>query len=132
MKRCLIAYVVLAVLFPAFDFAWIGGVARRLYQTEIGPLLAPQPRLAAAATFYGIYAAGVLIFAVAPNLDRDWRRAAAMAALFGLAAYATYDLTNLATLRGFTLTISLADMAWGVAMTTVVAGVGRVAALRLG
>jgi uncharacterized membrane protein len=133
MKRYLIAYAVMLVLFPVIDFIWIGLVARGLYQGEIGSLLAPQPRLAPAAVFYAIYAGGVLTFAVAPGLDRDnWVRAFGMAALFGAVAYAVYDLTNLATLKGFTLKISLVDMAWGAAMTGAVGGLGRLAARRLG
>jgi len=131
MKRYLIAYAVMLVLFPVLDFIWIGFVARGLYQGEIGSLLAPQPRLAPAAVFYAVYAAGVLIFAVAPGLDRDdWLRAFGMAALFGAVAYAVYDLTNLSTLKGFTLKISLADMAWGALMTGVVGSLGRLAARR--
>ena len=133
MKRYLIAYAVMLVLFPVLDFIWISFVARGLYQGEIGSLLAPQPRLAPAAVFYAVYAAGVLIFAVAPGLDRDgWARAFGMAALFGAVAYAVYDLTNLSTFKGFTLKISLADMAWGALMTGVVASLGRLAALRFG
>jgi uncharacterized membrane protein len=133
MKRYLIAYAVMLVLFPALDFIWIGLVARDLYRGEIGPLLAPQPQLAPAAVFYAVYAAGVLVFAVAPGLDRgDWVRAFGMAALFGAVAYAVYDLTNLATLKGFTLRISLADMAWGAAMTGVAGSLARLAALRFG
>jgi uncharacterized membrane protein len=133
MQRYLIAYIVMLALFPALDFAWIGGLSGGRYQGQIGALLAPQPNLAAAVAFYALYAAGVLVFVVAPSFDHgDWRRAAGMAALFGLVAYATYDLTNLATLRGFTLKLSLIDMAWGMVMTTVVASLGRLAALRFG
>jgi uncharacterized membrane protein len=132
MKRYLIAYAVMLALFPVLDFIWIGLVARGLYQAEIGQLLTHQPKLVPAAVFYTIYAAGVLIFAVAPGLRGDWRRAFAMAALFGAVAYAVYDLTNLATLKGFTLKISLIDMAWGALMTGLVASLGRLAALRFG
>ena len=133
MKRYLIAYAVMLVLFPVLDFIWIGFVARGLYQGEIGSLLAPQPRLGPAAVFYAVYAAGVLIFAVAPGLDRDdWARAFGMAVLFGAVAYAVYDLTNLSILKGFTLKISLADMTWGALMTGVAGSLGRVAARRFG
>src|ERR1700722_1683324 len=132
MKRYLIAYAAMLVLFPVLDFIWIGLVARGLYQAEIGPLLAPQPRLAPAAVFYGVYAAGVLIFAVAPGLDHNgWAKGLGTAGLFGAFAYAVYDLTNLSTLKGFTLKISLADMAWGAVMTGIV-GLGRLAARRFG
>jgi uncharacterized membrane protein len=133
MKRYLIAYVVMFVLFPLIDFAWIGGVARGLYQAEIGQLLTPQPKLAPAAAFYALYALGVLAFVVAPDLDSgDWRRTLGMAALFGLIAYSVYDLTNLSTLKGFTPRIAVTDMAWGVVLTSVVASLGRLAARRFG
>ncbi len=130
MQRYLIAYVVMLALFPVLDFVWIGTAARSLYQGEIGALLAPKPNVAAAAAFYAIYAAGVLVFAVAPGFAGDWRRALLLAALFGFVAYATYDLTNLATLKAFTLKLSLIDMAWGAAMTTAVAGLAGLVARR--
>src|SRR5580704_14291517 len=102
MKRYVVAYVVMLVLFPLVDFLWIGGIARSLYQAEIGQLLAPQPKLAPAAIFYALYTLGVLAFVVTPDLDSaDWRRTIGMAALFGLIAYSVYDLTNLSTLKGF-------------------------------
>jgi uncharacterized membrane protein len=133
MKRQLIAYAVMLVLLPAIDFAWIGGVARGLYQGEIGALLAPHPRLVPAVIFYVLYAAGLLIFVVAPGLDRgDWRRTIGMAALFGLIAYSVYDLTNLSVAKGFTTKIALVDMAWGMILTALVASLGRLAALRFG
>jgi uncharacterized membrane protein len=133
MKRQLIAYAVMLVLLPAIDFAWIGGLARGLYQSEIGALLAPQPRLVPAVAFYVLYAAGLLIFVVAPGLDRgDWRRTLGMAALFGLIAYSVYDLTNLSVAKGFTTRIALVDMAWGMVLTALVASLGRLAALRFG
>ena len=133
MTRYLIAYLVMLVLFPVLDFVWIGTLARGLYHAEIGLLLAPTPNLPAALAFYAIYAAGVLIFAVAPGFDRgDWRRVLGMAALFGAVAYATYDLTNLATLKGFTTKLSLVDMAWGTTMTAVVASLGFLVARRFG
>jgi uncharacterized membrane protein len=133
MKRQLIAYAVMLVLLPAIDFAWIGGLARGFYQCEIGALLAPQPRLVPAVAFYVLYAAGLLIFVVAPGLDRgDWRRTLGMAALFGLIAYSVYDLTNLSVAKGFTTKIALADMAWGMVLTALVASLGRLAAVRFG
>jgi len=133
MKRQLIAYAVMLVLFPVIDFAWIGGLARGFYQTQIGALLAPNPRLVPAVAFYLLYAAGLLVFVVAPGLERgDWRRTLGMAALFGLVAYGVYDLTNLSVAKGFTTKIALADMAWGVVLTSVVASLGRLAALRFG
>jgi uncharacterized membrane protein len=131
MKAYLIAYAVMLVLFPAIDFLWIGVAARGLYQSQIGQLLTPHPKLVPAVLFYALYAAGVLIFVVGPGLGRDdWRRTLGMAALFGVIAYSVYDLTNLSTLRDFTLTITLADMAWGAVLTGVVGSLGRWASLR--
>jgi uncharacterized membrane protein len=132
MQRYLIAYVVMLALFPVLDFVWIGTVARGLYQREIGALLAPKPNFAAAAAFYAVYAAGVLVFAVAPGLAGDWPRALLLAAFFGVVAYGVYDLTNLATLKGFTLKVSLVDMAWGAAMTTAAASVAGFVARQMG
>ena len=96
-------------------------------------MLAPNPRLVPAVIFYMLYTAGLLIFVVAPGLDRgDWRRTLGMAALFGLIAYSVYDLTNLSVAKGFTTKIALADMAWGMILTALVASLGRLAALRFG
>jgi uncharacterized membrane protein len=132
MKRYLIAYAVMLVMFPLLDFAWFAVVARGLYQHEIGQLLIDGFKPAPAVIFYALYAAGVLAFVVAPALERrrGWARAAALAAFFGLVAFSAYDLTNLATLKGFTLKVGLVDMAWGAVTTTVAASLGRAAALR--
>jgi uncharacterized membrane protein len=87
----------------------------------------------AAVAFYLVYIAGVLVFALRPALaSGDWRTAVLFGALFGFFAYATYDLTNLATLRVWSLPVSLIDMAWGTVLTGVAAGAGAYAALKLG
>jgi uncharacterized membrane protein len=132
MKRYAIAYVVMLVAFPVIDIAWIGGLASGFYKAQIGQLLLGVPRLAPAVVFYALYAAGVLVFVVAPGLERDWRRTLVLGAFFGLVAYGVYDLTNLSTLKGFTVKIVAADMAWGVVLTSTVASLGRLAALRFG
>jgi uncharacterized membrane protein len=133
MKKYLVAYVVLAAVFPVLDFAWFAGLARRFYQAEIGELLRTDLKLAPAVVFYGLYSAGVVVFVVAPALNHgDWRRTFALAAFFGLVAYGTYDLTNLATLKGFTLKAGLVDMAWGAAVTAVAASLSQLAAQRFG
>ena len=82
----------------------------------------PQPGFVAAALFYAVYAAGVVHFAVMPGLRAGgWTTALAQGALLGLVAYATYDLTNLATLKGWPIAMSAVDIAWGAALTAVVA-----------
>lgn len=126
--RNLAAYGAALLVFLGLDFAWLSLVARGLYAHEIGPLLLPQGRLAPAAGFYMLYLAGVVVFVVAPALERrSWTRAAGLGALFGLVAYSAYDLTNLATLKGFTATLAAVDLAWGAAVTAAAAAAGYAA-----
>jgi uncharacterized membrane protein len=106
---------------------WLAGIARSLYVAEIGTLLKKSPNLAAAASFYLIYLAGLTFFVLIPAHEAgNVARAALTGAAFGLVAYATYDLTNLATLEGFTARIALIDMAWG-AFVTGLSSAGAVA-----
>jgi uncharacterized membrane protein len=126
------AYVAAAVSFLALDALWLGLVARTLYQREFGALLLEKPNMAAAAAFYALYLGGVVFFAVKPALESGgWTRALLHGALFGLVAYATYDLTNLATLKGFPIRVVAPDLAWGAAVTAVAALAGYAAAARV-
>ncbi len=126
------AYVAAAVAFLALDALWLGVVAKGLYQREFGAMLLDKPNLAVAAVFYAIYIGGVVFFAVKPALDGGgWTRAALHGALFGLVAYATYDLTNLATLKGFPMKVVLPDLIWGAVVTTAAAAAGYAAASRV-
>jgi uncharacterized membrane protein len=107
----------LLVMLP-LDILWLSTAGARLYKQEIGSLLLEKPALRPAAAFYLLYSLGVVVFAVSPAYrDGPWTTALVYGALFGLLAYATYDLTNLATLRGYTTTIALVDMAWGTLLT---------------
>ncbi len=109
----------------AIDALWLGVVARDLYQQEMGSLMATQPRWAAAAAFYLAYPVGLVIFAVRPALAaRSVGRAVVLGGLFGLFAYGTYDLTNLAVLQGWPLRLSFIDLAWGTFASAVSAGAG--------
>ena len=122
MPSFLSAYLVALVLLTAIDLVWLGLVARGFYVAQLGDLMRPQPGLVAAALFYAVYAAGVVHFAVMPGLrGGGWTTALAQGALLGLVAYATYDLTNLATLRGWPIPMTAVDIAWGAALTAVVA-----------
>ncbi|MDQ0462573.1 putative membrane protein [Caulobacter ginsengisoli] len=133
MRRYLIAYAVAAVVFLALDMTWLGVIAHELYRDEIGPLILETPRLGPAAAFYLIYLAGVVIFAIRPALASGrLAEAALMGTVFGFIAYATYDLTNLATLKGFSLTVTFADLAWGAFVSAAAAGAGYLAAKRWG
>jgi len=126
------AYVAAAAVLLGLESAWLGMIAKPLYQREIGGLLLDRPNLAAAGAFYAIYLGGVVVFAVRPALEAgSWSRAAVLGALLGLVAYATYDLTNLATLKGYSARVVIADLAWGTFATTIAALAGYAAGARI-
>ena len=114
MLKYVLAYGATAIAFCALDFAWLTVVAPKFYQAQVGALLLEKPNLLPAVAFYLLYVAGLVIFCVSPALETaSWTRALVMGALFGLVAYATYDLSNLATLKGWTASLSVVDMCWG-------------------
>ena len=116
------AYICSAVTMLILDIGWLTFATPRLYKPIIGEIMAPKPSLAPAIAFYLIYVAGLIFLAVGPQLKTgSIGRAALSAAVFGFVAYATYDLTNQATLKVWSLKLSLADMAWG-ALVTAIAG----------
>ena len=125
MKTYAIAFIFTAVVFLALDFVWLGFIAKDFYRTQLGPLMLEKPLLGVAIFFYLLYTIGIVSFAVAPALATDsWMRAMAAGALLGLVAYSTYDLTNLATLRGWSMKLSLVDVAWGTVVTSIAATAG--------
>lgn len=108
------AYGLTLAAFAVIDTVWLGMMGDRLYRPMVGSMLAENFRLAPAIAFYAIYAAGLTLFAVLPGLaEGGWKKAFLCGALLGLFAYGTYDLTNLATLKTWSLKLSLIDMAWG-------------------
>ena len=118
-------YFASLVVFLAIDMVWLGVLAKGFYQRHLGDLLRPDVRWGAALLFYLIFVGGVLLFTVLPALERaSFRYAVLLGGLFGMIAYATYDLTNLATLRGFPPIVAVVDMVWGFVLTAVVAGAG--------
>ena len=126
------AYAATLVVMVALDMFWLGIVAKSFYQQGIGHLMAERPNVPVAVLFYAVYAAGVVVFAVAPSESTaGWTRVLVMGALFGFFAYATYDLTNLATLRNWPVALSLVDIAWGAAVSAVSAVAGKAALDRL-
>ena len=128
MNKYLAGYIAVALVIVALDMLWLGLIAKTMYQQAIGHLMAEQPRLLAAVLFYLLYAVGLLVFAVLPQAeDPAWARTLLMGALFGFFAYATYDLSNLATLRNWPIRFTVIDMAWGTALSAVSAGAGRAA-----
>ncbi|QTN21102.1 DUF2177 family protein [Rhizobacter sp. AJA081-3] len=131
MTKYVAAYAATALVMLVLDAIWLGLIAAPLYQQGIGHLMAPQPRLGVAAIFYLLYPLGIVIFAVAARPAGAWQPTLLAGALFGFFAYATYDLTNLATLKGWPIGLSLVDVAWGSAVSAVSAGAGRWAMDRL-
>ena len=127
----LIAYLVCIVVMGGLDFLWLSNTSASLYHRDLGPLLADNRNMAVAVIFYLIFIVGILIFAVRPALaSGDWRTAALYGALFGFFAYATYDLTNFATMKVWTLRVTLLDIAWGTFLTGTVASAASLAALK--
>lgn len=125
-------YLATIPVFFAIDMLWLGVLARSFYQTNLRHLLSPEVNWPAALVFYLIYIAGILLFAVRPGLEvQSLARACLWGALFGFFIYATYDLTNLATLRDWPLNVVLVDIAWGTVLCTLVAGGSYLAALKL-
>ncbi len=125
-------YLATIPVFFAIDMLWLGVLARSFYQTNLRHLLSPEVNWPAAFIFYFIYIAGILLFAVRPGLEaQSLGRACLWGALFGFFTYATYDLTNLATLRDWPLNVVLVDIAWGTVLCTLVAGGSYLLALKL-
>ncbi len=112
------AYAVTFVVFMGIDAIWLTQMASRLYQPTIGHLLAPEPDLVAALVFYLLYILGMVVFSVRPaQHDASLKAPAGRGALFGLVAYATYDLTNQATLQNWPWMVTFIDLAWGTFLT---------------
>jgi uncharacterized membrane protein len=127
----LVAYAVCVLVMGGLDLLWLSNTSGPLYHRDLGVLLADNPNMTTAVVFYLIYIVGILIFAVRPALaGGDWKTAALYGALFGFFAYATYDLTNQATMKVWSLRVTLLDIGWGTILTGVTASAGTLAALR--
>ncbi len=126
MKNYLTAYAGSALAMLVLDGLWIGWIASAWYQEGIGHLMAPNPRLGVAALFYAMFVVGLVVFVVAPNGQTSaWQPTLLRGALFGLFTYATYDLTNLSTLRDWPIGLSLIDMAWGSTVSALAGAAGK-------
>lgn len=123
MSRVLLTYGVSVPVFFVVDMIWLGVIARGFYRKSLEPLLTPNINWTAAIIFYFLFLVGVLVFALLPGMEkRSLIYTVGMAALFGFIAYATYDLTNLATLRDWPLMLSIVDMMWGSFLSASTAG----------
>ncbi|MGE0442769.1 MAG: DUF2177 family protein [Gemmatimonadales bacterium] len=108
----------------AVDLLWLGVIARNFYQRHLGSLMRPDVNWGAAALFYLVYVAALVVFVAAPAVERQSvGRAVVFGAFFGFAAYSAFDLTGLALLRDFPLKVAVADLAWGATLSATVSAV---------
>ena len=110
--QCFAAYGVALVVMGVLDALWLGWLAREFYKQELGALMTDSVRVVPAALYYLLYPAAVVYLALTPA-PASLPEAALRSAVLGLAAFGVYDLTNLATLRGYTVTMTIVDIAWG-------------------
>ncbi|MBP1665814.1 MAG: hypothetical protein H6Q23_674 [Bacteroidetes bacterium] len=110
-------FIALAVFF-AIDMVWLVLIAKKFYREQIGFLMRPDINWIAAIVFYLLFIAGLVIFVISPAIQKhSWTHAILFGALFGLISYATYDLTNLATIKGWPVLVTLVDLAWGMVLS---------------
>lgn len=120
-----VAYAATAVVFFGIDFVWLSTISTSFYRSRIGSLLLDQPNFGVAGLFYLLYVAGIVHFAVMPAVNgANWTTALINGALLGLVAYGTYDMTNLATLKNWSVSVSVVDTIWGIALTATAATCG--------
>lgn len=125
MKQYGIAYLATAIVFLGIDAVWLALTAERLYRPHLPRILVDQFNWAPAAVFYVLYSAAIVIFAVAPAFKADhWPTATLFGGLFGFFAYATYDLTNQATIKNWPVIVTIADLCWGTVLTAAAATCG--------
>jgi len=128
MKTYLVAYIVTGLAFLLLDALWLSKMGQIVYRPVMGDAALESFRLAPAVVFYFLYLVGIMVFAITPALaDGRWTTALLYGALFGFFAYATYDLTNQATLKNWSTMLSLIDISWGAFVTAVSAAVGYLA-----
>lgn len=120
-----VAYIAALVIFGVIDILWLTFVGPKLFRDTLGDVLAQDVRMAPAIAFYLLYPLGVVFFAIAPALrDASVMTALINGAMFGLMTYATYDLTNYATVRNWTLNLTIIDLSYGAALTAATALLG--------
>ncbi len=125
------ASLVAFVFFLVVDIIWLINATRLIYRPHLGPLLLDRPVVPAAVAFYLLFGIGLAVLVVRPAVDATSILSALwMGALFGLVAYSTYDLTNAATLKGWSLTVTIVDMLWGAFLAGLSAAVGVWVAVR--
>jgi len=131
MTHWIILWIAAAILFLAIDMVWLLWLGRSIYATEIGDILRQPPNMAAAGAFYVLYITGLMIMVIWPAFQaQSVSQGLIYGALLGLIAYGTYDLTNLAVMKGFTTKIAIIDMIWGTVLTGAVASLTVLVGMR--
>lgn len=121
----LLTYFAALVFFIAIDLVWIKMVMRPVFERSVGSIMLPDPHMGTALVFFVLYQAGLLYFAVIPAAESgNWAVAALHGALIGTLAYGTYETTNLATIKGWTLQMAIIDVTWGAVLSSIVATIG--------
>jgi len=119
----LITFVLTFAIFIVIDLIWLGVIARTFYKNQLGHLMAERVNWTAAIVFYSLFIVGLVVFVINPAIDASSvARAFMLGGLFGLIAYATYDLTNLATLKDWPILVTVVDLAWGTALGALTSG----------
>lgn len=119
--KMMISFLLTTLVFFVVDMIWLGLIAKNIYKKYLGALLSDTVNWAAAIIFYLLFIVGIFIFVIYPSIEKQSPgKALILGAMFGLITYATYDLTNYATLKGFPLNVVIIDLIWGTVLTTVV------------
>jgi uncharacterized membrane protein len=125
LPKLLLSYILTTLVFFAIDMAWLGFIAKDLYRKHLGGFLSDQVNWPAAIIFYLLFIVGIFVFVILPSLEKNsFTNAILLGAFFGFITYATYDLTNLATLKNWPLSIVLIDLVWGAVLTASVSAAG--------
>jgi len=125
VSKMLISYLLTTLVFFIVDLVWLGLIAKNIYRKYLGHLMSDTVNWGAALIFYLLFIVGIFIFVINPSIEKQSAmRALVMGAIFGLITYATYDLTNYATLKGFPLNVVIIDLIWGTFLTATVSLAG--------
>jgi uncharacterized membrane protein len=117
-------FLIALPVFFVIDMVWLILIAKKFYQQQIGFLMKPDINWFAAIIFYLLFIAGLVIFVISPAVEKhSWVNAILFGALFGLITYATYDLTNLATLKDWPLLVTVVDLIWGTVLAASISGI---------
>lgn len=126
-------YLIALPVFFIIDMVWLALVAKGFYAKQIGFLMKPDINWAAAIIFYLLFIVGLVQFVITPALEKNsWLHAVLFGALFGLITYATYDLTNLATLKDWPILVTIVDLIWGAVLAAAVSSITYFIAVKIG